>query len=131
MASPGRPPKDYTGQKVGHVEFVKSTGKVTKRGYLWWCLCHLCGRRFKRVPNDVARNGKQVVNTACGCLRAESFKLLVARTKKRAAVRARKLMKLRNKGMTLVQIAQQEGVSKQAISQSLARFRKDGGQCRT
>ena len=113
----GRIPVDYSGTTHDSIEFLRSRGVQRKDGggYLWLCKCLRCGGEFQCVPSQV-RNAGQV---SCGCYRRSVMQSTREKTHAIASTRRERLQAMRDEGMSITQIANVEGVSKQRVSQIL------------
>ncbi|MCL2439615.1 MAG: hypothetical protein FWD15_03840 [Alphaproteobacteria bacterium] len=75
--------KDYTGVRIGFIEFIEITDKSDKyKSRIWKALCHCCGEIVETGPNAIKKRKNQVCDN---CLKNEMFRrgrvLNIAHTK--------------------------------------------------
>jgi hypothetical protein len=106
MATRGRKLLNLIGQRYGRLVVASRLGKVD--GYrCWWCCCD-CGAQDVIVRQDLLRKG---TIQSCGCLRREKMQSVQSRL---GAVRL-----LRSEGLTMQEIGERLGITKQRVHQLL------------
>jgi hypothetical protein len=108
----GRPPLDLTGQTFGRLTALRPVGRAHGR-VLWECRCS-CGVTTRK-SSDGLRQGTVL---SCGCHRLEV--LARARAERRTGAN---YFKLRAAGWSLTRIADKFGVTHQAVSSALKKYR--------
>jgi hypothetical protein len=115
MPSRGCKLLDLTGQRYGRLIVRSCLGTIDGRRS-WSCWCD-CGQRDVAVQQNHLRSGK---TRSCGCLRRENMSR-VGKGRKRSTAprRLAGVERLRSQGLSMQQIGERLGITKQRVHQLL------------
>jgi hypothetical protein len=120
MGAPGPRPLDLTGHRFGRLVAVSCLGMVNSCRF-WSCQCD-CGTQGVEVRQSDLRSG---ISQSCGCLRREILRRVGKSRGQSIAGQLPEMRRLRNQGLTMRQIGERLGISRQRVSRLLRRGKDD------
>ncbi len=106
----GRTPHDWSGKQIGRSKVTRRLDEKSGTSYRWGLKC-ACGTVFQRLSH-------QVLQSDGGC------HLCVCRQRVKTSINLKEIVQRRDNGETMQAIATRFGVSRQAVSAMLIRYRK-------